>query len=407
MNLNNLDLPTMRKAATGTLLVLVAVYLLTFLIAEPGGGVRLLRAAAGAGIVGALADWFAVVALFRHPLGLPIPHTALLPRNQERVATNVGRFIEEHFLQPDLIVTKLRQSGLAARVSQWLLTGQHAEHVIRPILGSVSKLLRADMPPQLAQTLTRILRKVSRESSNSSRTAQEVSELLKQGFRGEALTEIIGFLHETVEQNRSTVRGLVADNSRWWIASRIDKNAAEMIVNGLLSVLMEMSKPESELRRDFENAAQSALDNLATRQRLKQVIATTVDAYLSSNRFDASAGDLITTLKERLADYLEDEAVVQSILTSLHEAATRVSDDKALQDRIDAGIADVVARLVPELRPYVGEFIAQTIRDWDPDMLVERFETEAGRDLQFIRINGAILGFVIGGGLFAIEHAIG
>lgn len=405
--MNNLDLPTMRKAATGTLLVLVAVYLSTFLFSDPGITLRLLRAAAGAGIVGALADWFAVVALFRHPLGLPIPHTALLPRNQNRVAENVGRFIEDHFLQPDLIVAKLRDSQLAAKLSGWLLTGGHAEQIIRPVLSSVSRLLRADMPADLTATFAGILRGVTREASGSDKTADEVSELLKQGFRGDALTEIIGFLHDTVDQNRDTVRGLVRDNSRWWISSRIDKNAADMIVTGLMSVLTELSKPDSALRHDFEEAAQAALDNVATRDRLQQVIGTSVEAYLTSDRFDASAAQLIRSIKTRLADYLQDEAIVQAILDTLQQAASRVSGDKALQDRIDAGIADIVTRLVPELRPYVGAFIAQTIRDWDPDMLVERFETEAGRDLQFIRINGALLGFVIGGGLFAIEHAIG
>jgi uncharacterized membrane-anchored protein YjiN (DUF445 family) len=404
---NNLDLPAMRKAATGTLLVLVAVYLATFLAADPSGTIRLLRAAAGAGIVGALADWFAVVALFRHPLGLPIPHTALLPRNQERVADNVGRFIEEHFLQPDLIVARLRDSHLARKVSDWLLTGGHAEQVIRPILSSGAKVLRTEMPPDLAATFAGIMRSVARDTTAGDQAATEVSELLKQGFRGEALTEIIGFLHETVDQNRDTVRGLVRDNSRWWIASRIDKNAAEMIVNGLTSVLKEMSSPDSDLRKDFEAAAQSTLDNVATRDRLQHVIGSSVESYLASDRFDSNAAELLESIKTRLADYLEDETVVQAILDTLQQAASKVSGDTDLQDRIDAGIADIVSRLVPELRPYVGEFIAQTIRDWDPDMLVERFETEAGRDLQFIRINGALLGFFIGGGLFAIEHAIG
>lgn len=405
--MNNLDLPAMRKAATGTLLVLVAIYLSTFLTSEPGNMLRLLRAAAGAGIVGALADWFAVVALFRHPMGLPIPHTALLPRNQDRVAVNVGRFIEEHFLQPELIVARLRDSHLAAKVSGWLLTGTHAEQVIRPILSSVAGLLRTDMPADLAHSFSDILRHVARESTSGDAAATEVSELLKQGFRGDALTEIIGFLHETVDQNRATVRGLVRDNSRWWIATRIDRNAAEMIVNGLLSVLSEMAKPDSTLRHDFEDAAQAALDNVATRARLQQVIGNSVEGYLSSDRFDSNAVELIASVKTRLADYLEDEEVVQVILDTLHRAATRVSGDTSLQDRIDAGIADIVTRMVPELRPHISAFITQTIRDWDSDMLVERFETEAGRDLQFIRINGALLGFVIGGGLFAIEHAIG
>ncbi|WP_422047954.1 DUF445 family protein [Shimia sp.] len=405
--MNALDLPAMRKAATGTLLVLVAVYLLTFLSGSPGTPLRLFRAAAGAGIVGALADWFAVVALFRHPMGIPIPHTALLPRNQERVAVNVGRFIEEHFLQPSLLVTQLRESKLAAKVSGWLLTGGHAELIVRPILSSATNFLRADLPADLTKTLASILQKLTRDASGSARTTQEVSELLKQGFRGETLTEIIGFLHDTVDRHRDTARALVSDNSRWWISARIEKNAADMIVKGLMSVLAEMSNPESALRKEFETAAQTTLDNAITQDRLQQVIARSVDAYLNSERFDDKATELIEGIKHHLADYLENETFIQTVLTTLEKGAKEVSEDETLQNRIDAGVAEIAGKLVPELRPYVGAYIAQTIRNWDPDMLVERFETEAGRDLQFIRINGALLGFLIGGGLFAIEHAIG
>lgn len=407
MDIGNLDLPAMRRAATGTLGVLVAVYLLTFTITDPGTFIRLLRAAAGAGIVGALADWFAVVALFRHPLGLPIPHTALLPRNQARVADNVGRFIEEHFLQPDLVVAKLRESHLSARVAEWFLGEGHAEQVVRPVLNSLAQILRADLPPGLVDTVGDLLRGVARETADNSKTTTEVAELLREGFRGDALTEIVSFLHETVAQNHDTVRNLVRDNSRWWIASRLDRNAADLIVNGLLSVLAEMSNPDSALRHEFEDAAEAVLQNVATRERLQHVISTSVDAYLASDRFGDSTSDLIHALKTRLASYLDEDTVANAILAALHSTAQRVSDDAKLQDRIDSGIADFIEKLIPELRPHVGAFVAQTIRDWDPDLLVERFETEAGRDLQFIRINGAILGFVIGGGLFAIEHAIG
>ncbi|MCT4555524.1 MAG: DUF445 domain-containing protein [Pelagimonas sp.] len=402
-----MTLPAMRRAAMATLLVLVALYLVTFIPPEPGGMLRLLRAAAGAGIVGALADWFAVVALFRHPLGLPIPHTALLPRNQARVADNVGRFIEEHFLQAGPIAQKLRDSQLSARVAQWMLQSTHAEQIIRPVLAQVVAALRADLPADLDTHLADMFRVVARDLTQDAKTATELSEMLKQGFQGDTLTEIIGFLQDTVEENRDTVQMLVRDNSRWWIASRVDRNAADMIVTGLLSVLRELSDTDSELRQDFEKAAAGALDNVATRARLHQVITQSVGAYLDSAGFEDSVAELIQFLKARIADHLEQDSFVQSVLQAVRVAAEQVSEDSALQARIDAAVADIIARLIPELRPYAGAFIAQTIKAWDSDELVARFETEAGPDLQFIRINGALLGFVIGGGLFALEHAIG
>lgn len=405
--MGQLGLPAMRRVATGTLVALVAFYLLTFSVSEPGWVTRLLRAAAGAGIVGALADWFAVVALFRHPLGVPIPHTALLPRNQERVADNVGRFIEEHFLQTDLVQTKLKESRLTAHVATWLLDDVRSESIVRSVFQHLATILRSEMPPELAATFAGLIRNAASKAAHSPKTAGEVSELLKQGFRGEALTEIIGFLKETVQENRRTVRGLVSDNSRWWIASRIDTNAAEMIVNGLVAVLDEVSDPDSALRLEFEAATATALQNVATQDRLRKVIGTSVEAYLGSTQIEAKASEAMVALQGHLANHLEDDAVVEAALEALRSAAQRMSSDVALQARIDTGIATFVSKLLPELRPHVGAFVAQTIKDWDPELLVERFETEAGPDLQFIRINGALMGFLIGGGLFVIEHAIG
>lgn len=407
MGSERFGLRAMRRVATGTLLGLGAVYLVTFAPADPGWATRFLRAATGAGIVGALADWFAVVALFRHPLGLPVPHTALLPRNQGRVADAVGDFIQEHFLDPRLILAKLRDLGLAARLSAWVLAERRADAVVRPVLAGVAQMLRADLPPRLKGILTDLIRHGVQDAANSATATAEISGVLRQGVQGDALTQIIGFLRDTVDQNRATVRGLVRDNSRWWIAARIDRNAADMIVNGLLAVLTRLEQPQSPLRQDFETAAAALLDDPATQGRLRRVLGAAVADYVASDQFDPRAADLLTKVKDRLAQALTEDHVIRLVQETLHQAAEAVAGDAALQARIDAAIADLVAQLIPELRPHAGRFIAQTIKDWDPDLLVDRFETQAGRDLQFIRINGAVLGCVIGGALYGIEHLVG
>lgn len=407
MGERDLDLPAMRKLATGTLIALAAVYLLTFLPADPAWPVKLLRAAAGAGIVGALADWFAVVALFRHPMGLPIPHTALLPRNQQRVAVNVARFIEENFLQADLIVSKLRDSELPARLAHWILREGQSEYLIRSMVNGAARILRADMPNEIFQTLSKLIHRLAEDASHNPKVARELSNLLQHGLKGDTLTDIVDFLRETVNQNRSTVARLVGDNSRWWIASRLDRNASELIVNGVISVLDDLAKPDSKLRADFEDALGGVLKDLATAEHLQHIIESSAAEYTKTSGFEDNLRDLILGLKNKLADYLESDEAVAAINTSLRQAAERLEGDADLQRRAEDTIADLVERMLPEARPHIGSFIAQTISNWDPELLVERFETEAGRDLQFIRINGALLGFAIGGVLFSIEHLIG
>jgi uncharacterized membrane-anchored protein YjiN (DUF445 family) len=407
MGQRELDLPAMRKFATGTLVVLVAIYLATFVPTDPGWPVKLLRAAAGAGIVGGLADWFAVVALFRHPLGLPIPHTALLPRNQSRVAVNVGRFIEENFLQTDLILEKLKDSAISAKLAAWLLREGQSGYFVERLLQGVVQVLRADMPDKLMRMLSKLVRKLTGEAAGNPKVAQELSKLLQRGLKGETLTEIVEFLHETVDQNRGAVERLVRDNSRWWIASRLDRNASELIVNGLLSVLEDLAKPDSKLRKDFEDAAVQVLGDFTKTDHLQHVIENAAADYSGTVSFEHNLRALITSMKGKMADYLESDEAVSAIQTYIRQMAERLAHDEALQQKLDSSIADFAARMIPEARPYIGEFVAQTISGWDPDLLVERFETEAGKDLQFIRINGALLGFAIGGILFTVEHLIG
>lgn len=407
MNLGELDLPAMKRIAGGTLVVLVGIYLLTFVHPDPGWGVILLRAAAGAGIVGALADWFAVVALFRHPLGLPIPHTALLPRNQRRVAVNVGRFIEDNFLRPDLIQAKMRETGVSRHVAQWVLQEGRSGPVVHRTLATVAKLLRAETPPGLVDALTGFVREHAEKTSHSRDFARKISHLLQNGARGEALTDILVYLHETVDTNRPAVERLVRNNSRWWLSSRIDKGAATMITNGVLSVLDDLSQGNSPLRAEFEDAALRALTDFVETDRLQHLIEASLAAYLGTQSFDEDVHDFMEHLKQQLAEFLETPEVAQAVQDALRSAAQRLVQDPALQTQLDQTVADVIAEIIPDLRPHVGAFVAQTIADWDPDLLVERFETEAGRDLQFIRINGAVLGFAMGGVLFAIEHTIG
>lgn len=399
-----LGLREMRLAATGILIALVLIYLATFTATDPGWPTKLLRAAAGAGIVGALADWFAVVALFRHPLGVPIPHTALLLRNQQRVAVNVGRFIEDNFLQSDLIVSKLRNSEISKKIAIWFLEGDRADYLVRRLISGLNQALRADLNDDVQAVLSKMIRRLIHEASADPKMASEISKLLQYGLTGPTLTSVVFFLRETVEENHSAVRRLVRDNSRWWIASRLDRNASELIVNGLISVLDELAKPESELRLDFEQAASDILRNVSKTDQLQTIIDSVVQDYTQNDAFEGKLRDLICNLKNKFADYLDSQEAMDAIQASLRKTAQDLTQNPVLQAKADDTIARFADSLLPEVRPLVGSFVTQTISEWDPDLLVERFETETGKDLQFIRINGSLLGSAIGGVLFSVEH---
>ncbi|MDA4845147.1 DUF445 domain-containing protein [Hoeflea poritis] len=395
----------MHRVATGALVGLIAIYLGTFLIEHHHWLIGLVRAAAGAGVVGALADWFAVVALFRHPLGMPIPHTALLPRNQNRVADNVGRFIKENFLRPELVAEKIRGGGFSSQLASWVVDGAQSGF-IRQTLQTIARVLRADTPEPLHRLLADLIRKASQEKAGHAGLAQEISRFLEYGLRGDALSEIVVYMRDTVHRNRREVDRLVRANSRWWIASRVDRNVSDMIVNSVLSVLDDLAQPDGALRADFEHLAGSTIRDLTKSRRLQSLIEQASAGYVNSKSFENRLRHFVDAAKNQLADYAESDAVVAEVQIAVGKMAENVLNNPEMQRSLDDKAAETIAGIIPVIRPAVAAFVTQTISEWDPDVLVERFEAEAGRDLQFIRINGAILGAMIGGALFAIERAL-
>lgn len=395
------------KVTAGLILVaLVTLYLLTFFIPVDSPWLDLLRAAAAAGVVGGLADWFAVVALFRHPLGLPIPHTALLPRNQHRVARNIGTFIEEHFLIPEDIARKVEASGLAQLVANWLATPQNKALVARHVANALAKLTSYNLPESLQTALTQIARRTALAAGDSDLLAKEITTILKHGAGSDGVTAAIGFLRTVLDENREAAETLVQERSRWWINPKLDKGVARIGVKGVLSALDELADPESVLRKKFDAALIAGIDRLYADGVLKDLIAETIDRYAESADFDAASGRLIDGIRTHVAAHFKSDELTQAIEDAIGEAAEFIRSDPDTQLSIDRSLAVISSELVAATRPVIGQYVAETISGWEPDQLIERFETEAGTDLQFIRINGSVLGCVIGGALYVIERAL-
>ncbi|HET9069463.1 MAG TPA: DUF445 domain-containing protein [Amaricoccus sp.] len=398
-----------RRIATGVLLGLVAVFLATLAVDDPPTLVRLVRAMAEAGMVGGLADWFAVEALFRRPLGLPIPHTALLPANQARAARNVGRFFEAHFLDPAEIEARIRALTPARHAAAWLAAPANATALARQLTGLLRGVIRHDPSPRALARARAWLRGELMAAGADAALAQGMAELLKRGVRSNALGEMLALVRRKVEENRETATTLVQDRSRWWIASTIDRRVAALAVDGVLSLLDELRTEGSELRRGFETTFDDAVDALEREGTLARSIGEGRRALARSGAFDRLALGFAETLRDRLAARLDSEpdAVAAPVAALLGDLAARLAADPAARDALDARIAALAAQLVGEMRPLLGGYVADVIAGWKPEEMIDRFEAELGPDLQFIRVNGAVLGAMIGGLLFAISAVLG
>lgn len=398
---------TRMKVAAGLLLiVLVALYLMTFFLPMAPGVQQFLRATAGAGVVGGLADWFAVVALFRHPLGIPIPHTALLPRNQKRVAANVGSFIEEHFLIPENIARKIETSRVSETVADWLVVPRNKKLVAGHLANALAKLGTVGLPETLTTRLKGVARRTALSAGASQIIADEIAKILRHGAGSDGVTAAIGLLSKIVAENRRTAEHMVRERSRWWISPQVDKGVAQIGVKGVLSVIDELADDQSDLRKAFDKALLAGIDRLRDEGLLGAFIEQAIRGYADSDDFEAAIERMIAAVQGLLAEHFQSDEFSQAIEEAVGSLAEFLQSDPDTRSSIDRALSVIAGELVAAVRPSIGQYVAETISGWEPADLVERFEAEAGTDLQFIRINGSVLGCVIGGALFTIERVL-
>lgn len=394
-----------RRLATGVLVAMTAIFLGTHFIQEPAGWLLLVRAMAEAGMIGGLADWFAVVALFRHPLGIPVPHTALLPRNQARAARNVGRFFETHFLEPSQLEARIRAIEPSRHLVEWLRGPGNAEALARELTGLIGTLLRQEPSPRALASARAWLRKQAAEAGSNDAIAGGVASLVKSGARSGVTDAVIGIVRKAIDDNRSIAVDMVQENSRWWIASQVDRRVADLVVNAILSMLDDLRR-DSRLRREFEEAFDGMIDALETEGALTRAVADARSTLIRSGALDEAVSGLARDLRDRLRNRIASapDALAMPLARLLRDTATQALATPEARATLDARLAELAGRVIGEARPQIAAYVTDVIAGWEPEELNARFEEEIGPDLQFIRINGAVLGSLIGGLLFAFER---
>lgn len=398
----------MRWVATGILAVLLVVYLLTFTVAEPAKWVLLIRAMAEAGMIGGLADWFAVEALFRRPLGLPIPHTALLPNNQKRAARNIARFIDEYFLGPEQLIAKVRELGLVPRALAWLERPENAKVVAGELVWALRVLTRnmrgAGLPPKARDLLIDLVADTTSSRSFDAR----VSELLRHALDTNVLDEVLDHVRRTIDSNRPAIVRLVEERSRWWIASGVDRQVANLLVDGILSVLDDLADPNKSMRSGFTDTVGRIVEQF----RKDRVISRFVSETLQDPEMRADIGERVNAMMLEVIDRLDarveedPKALSDVVVAAVTSTAAQVAGDAETLDALNHRLEEALTRIIGESRPMIRGYIVDTISQWDSADLVARLEAEVGRDLQFIRINGAALGAALGGVFFVFSHFV-
>jgi uncharacterized membrane-anchored protein YjiN (DUF445 family) len=398
-----------RLLAGGLLVIAAAAFVLLHLYGGPGFWPSLARAGAEAALVGGLADWFAVAALFRRPLGLPIPHTAVIPANRERIARGLAGFVERHFLDPALIAARLADSGVSGRVARWLSRRDNADRVAAGILGA--------LPDALGVVGDRQARRFFRQALERQAATLDIAPFLGAGLarlrrsdRHHAFLDfVIASARRFLLRNEARVYEIVSDRSNWWVPRTVDRRIANAIVVGLADLLGDLSQPGHEVRLRFDAAVDDLIDKLKhdrhTRARVQALKAQVMRGEEMESYLNRLWDDVARQLRDGAAD--PDSALRGALVDTLTALGRGLERDEAMRRRLDGALAEAARGLVLPWRREIGRFIADVVRGWETKTVVERFELAVGRDLQYIRMNGTLVGALVGCGLFLVTRWLG
>ncbi|ALM86305.1 DUF445 domain-containing protein [Bordetella sp. N] len=406
------SLRRMKNLALASLAVTLAGFALSIAMGAQGAW-SWVRAFCEAATIGALADWFAVVALFRRPLGLPIPHTAIIPANKARIADSLAVFVRDHFLDPTTLLEKIRVFDPAERLGQWLADPRQA----RVVAGSartwaVHALNLLDEQAVHGAIQTFVVRKL--REWNAAATLGEVLTVLSRDGRhhvllDEALQRLAAYLHDEGVQERAAAMMVKYARKEWpRIAKAINlvksvddiaDSLADRLARAVLDELHDvLAQPEHPLRRDYE---------------------AWVGAYVRRLRDDPDLQTRVDELKQRIIDHPQLQDYVRGIWREVHDSLKRdlfnedsvlarhleqtlmslgrnLGQDPELRKAINQHVLSGAERLASTLRIGVTDHIAQTVKGWDERHLVDELEMSMGRDLQYIRFNGMVVGGIIG-----------
>jgi uncharacterized membrane-anchored protein YjiN (DUF445 family) len=395
----------MKAGATALLLIAAVVYVL----ARRAGGhgwVGYVEAAAEAGMVGGLADWFAVTALFRHPLGLPIPHTAIIPTRKDALGRNLSDFVGTNFLSEQVVRERLRNADVARRVGRWLAEPDHAARVTaelaRALRGAVDVLRDEDLRAVLEPVVLRRLAALP--------VGPTLGRLLAQVVADKAHHRLVDLVAAAVDDwlagNREQVIDLVARQAPPWSPEFVDRAVAARIYAELARVSAEVrAQPEHAIRQAFDRLLARFADDLTNDPATIERASGVLEGLLSQSEVRRAFGDVISAGRRLLLEMVDDpDGELRTRLTgALADLGRRLDTDDALRARVDAIVADAAGYVVTHYRDELTRTITDTVERWDGVETARKVELAVGRDLQFIRINGTVVGALAG----VIIHAVG
>jgi uncharacterized membrane-anchored protein YjiN (DUF445 family) len=393
----------MKRNALSLLGVAVLLFIIAIYFKIP-----MLQAFSEAAMVGGIADWFAVVALFRHPLGIPIWHTAIIPTKKNEIGENLGSFVSEEFLNREKLEIKLEEFNFASKASDWLSEETNADKIASVvtvnIIPGILKTIRDEdikrfIQAQFAEKL---------ESINFGNWVALALEPLQKGtVKDQLLTNLLEVMSSELSNNKDLIRKKVKASTPFLSFGLADKSISEGVFNGLQEFLDEAKNPESEIRIKIDEYIFNFLDKVKNSEEMRIKINNMILDFVGKKEVQDYINGIWDEIKLSITNDLEkgDESSIKKSVSNLIQLfGNGLKEDTIMADKINNFIKNDLLSVLLNNKKVIGDLISSTVKSWDGKEVSEKLELEIGKDLQYIRINGTLVGGLIGLVIYGVEQ---
>jgi uncharacterized membrane-anchored protein YjiN (DUF445 family) len=404
----------MRRRATALLAIFAVVFVLMTTLAHlrptlAPFWIALVRTTAEAAMVGGIADWFAVTALFRHPMGLPIPHTAIVAKRKDRIGRSLGNFVGNNFLAREVIARQLAGMRLGERAARWLATAEHQARLARALAGGIARAAESIPDEELQDAVHGALVTQLRKAQ----VAPLLGDLLRLATTDdrhqEMLDRLVALVSRIVHDNKELIRHRIAEESPWWVPGAVDDKLYQKIVAGIERTLADVAADDQHpLRAQFDHALRDFVEKLHTSPETMARAESIKERLLGHPAVGELSDALLGAARTALSRYAGPDAPSpEPLQRALGALAERALANDGLLREVDESIERLVLGVVDQYRPEVAALIARTVEGWDASEASRKIEIQIGRDLQFIRINGTLVGGLVGLVLYLVTVFVG
>ena len=402
-------LKRMKAFALSLLLVMAVVFAVSFAFQERFPWLQYVRAAAEGGMVGALADWFAVTALFRHPMGLPIPHTAIIPTRKDAIGASLSAFVRDNFLSSAVVRTKLETVDVARKAGTWLASPAGAERVAKEGAAVVHGLFTVLNDDDVQAVIEGMVRRHLLTPPWGPPVGRLAERVFEAGHHHQLVDMLVDRAADWVAGNYDAVTRVVSDRSPSWVPSFANDLVGDKVYIEISKfVAAVQSDPDHQVRRSIDAYLKELAKDLQHDPKMIARAEGIKAQVLGDPQVRDLAGRTWATIKKALLEAVANphSELHHRFTTAVRDFGARLVEDEELAGKVNAWVADAASYVVATYRSDIAGVIEDTVARWDAEETSQKIELQVGKDLQFIRINGTVVGALAGLLIFAVAHAV-